>query len=172
MKLDLNAGPLSGATRPVQEFWTARDARERRLLTIGGLAVLLALVYMILLAPAINGRDQLRKALPGLHQQLSQVQAMANEVGKQPRSGERSTTPVTREALEGSLNAAGLRAQSISVSENIIRLQLNGVSFGSLTGWLEKERSLGITVLESSIVAQTQPGTVNATLTLRQQGRE
>lgn len=177
MKLDLNAGALSGFARPVQDFWSARDARERRLLGFGGLALLLALVYLLLLEPAMSGRDQLRKALPGLRQQLNQVQSMARELGSQPRQGTGKTggaapAPVTRESLEASLNAAGLRAQSINVSGEIIRLQMNGVSFGSLAGWLESERSSGITVLESSIVAQTQPGTVNATLTLRQQRRE
>jgi hypothetical protein len=47
-------------------FWLARTAQERRFLTIGGAVALAALLYLILVEPAVDGRAQLRRTLPQL----------------------------------------------------------------------------------------------------------
>ncbi|MDB5798664.1 MAG: type secretion system protein [Paucimonas sp.] len=165
---------LGGLTAPVRDFWSAREPRERKLLAWGLAALLLAALYLLLIDPALTGRAQLRKDLPALRQQVTQMQSMARELEKAPAAADAAqAAPATRESLEASLAPAGLKAQSITVTGEIIRIQMNGVSFAALVGWLEQAaKNSGITVVESSIVAQTQPDTVNATLTLRQQRRE
>lgn len=139
-------------------------------------AIVLALLYLLLIEPATSGREQLRNSLPALRQQVAQMQSMVRDIQAAP-AGTAANLPVaaqvTRESLEASLADAGLKAQNVSVSGEFIRLQLNGVSFSALVGWLDKVgKSMGMSVVEASIVAQTQPDSVNANLTLRQQRRE
>lgn len=174
---------VSGAMLPVRDYWSSRAPREQRILTWLGVLVLLALIYLLLLEPALSGREQLRKSLPGLRNQLSQVQGMARELSATKSAGGASSPaagtaaggatsaqPATRESVEASLSRAGLKAQSVTVAGETIRVQLNAVSFSALSGWLDQAaKGLGISVTEASIVAQTQADTVNATLTLRQQ---
>ena len=48
------------------EFWNARTQREKTILMWGGLVVAIAIVYLVLWAPAYEGRARLRSALPGM----------------------------------------------------------------------------------------------------------
>lgn len=63
-------------------LWLARTEQERRFLGVGGAVVLLALLYLILVDPAVEGRAQLRRTLPQLRQQAAELQAMAQEAGR------------------------------------------------------------------------------------------
>lgn len=174
MNIDMNAGRLGAVVQPIQDYWSGRNPRDRMLILFVLSAIGLALIYLLLLEPAISGRERLGKSLPALRQQVVQMQAMATELGTAPAApAAASAEPVTRESVEAALARAGLKAQSISVSGEFIRLQLNGISFAALVGWLDQAaRTSGILVVETSIVAQSQPDSVNATLTLRQQRRE
>ncbi|MDO8301225.1 type II secretion system protein GspM [Lacisediminimonas sp.] len=167
---------LGAAAQPLADYWSARNPRERKMIAAAAAAIVLALLYLLLIEPAISGREQLRKNLPALRQQVAQMQSMAREIQAAPPASAASAplaAPVTRESLEAGLAGAGLKAQTISVSGEFVRLQLNGVSFAALVGWLDQAgKSLGMSVVETSIVAQTQPDSVNANLTLRQQRRE
>lgn len=166
---------FGSALQPVRDYWSTRAPRERVMLSCLGIAVLLALIYLLLIEPALSGREQARKSLPALRTQLSQVQGMARELtaAKPAAEGGESAgaaQPPTRENVEASLNRAGLKAQSVTVSGEVIRVQLNAVSFSALSSWMEQvAKALGISVAEASIVAQSQADIVNATLTLRQQ---
>ena len=53
----------------VDAFWQARNAQERRTLSIGGAVLGAALFYALLIGPAMDGRSKLQKDLPQLHQQ-------------------------------------------------------------------------------------------------------
>lgn len=171
--MNLTMGPLGALARPLQDFWAGRNGRERMMITVALGFLLLALFYLLLVEPAVEGRDQMRKTLPNLRQQVAQMQAMARDVGSTPTTQAAPVEPVTRESMEASLARAGLKPQTVSVTGEIIRVQLNGASFASLSAWIEQAgKTMNISVTEASIVAQAQPDTVNATLTLRQQRRE
>lgn len=170
----LNASRISdrfaGVLQPARDYWNARAPRERSILAALGGVVLLALLYLLLIEPALSGRAQLQKTLPGLRGQVSQVQGMSRELSATKPSGDAAAQPATRENIEASLTRAGLKAQSVTVTGELIRVQMNAVSFAGVAAWLEQvAKSLGISVSEASIVAQAQADTVNATLTLRQQ---
>jgi general secretion pathway protein M len=164
---------LGAVAQALADNWSARNPRERGMIAAAAAAIVLALLYLLLIEPATSGREQLRKSLPALRQQAAHMQSMVREIQAAPATNLPAAAQVTRESLEAGLAGAGLKAQNISVSGEFVRLQLNGVSFSALVGWLDKAgKSMGMSVVETSIVAQTQPDSVNANLTLRQQRRE
>jgi general secretion pathway protein M len=150
-------------------WWLARTEQERKYLLGGGAAVLLALVYALFIGPALGGRAQLEKELPQLRQQDAQLRAMALEAGELAREPVAQVTPMTRDSLAASLAALSMTPQSLSMTGEFARLQLTGVSFANLVGWLDAQRRENrISVQDAAITAQTAAGQVDATLTLRQ----
>lgn len=169
------AGRAGGLKQSFSTFWSARNQRERRMLSLAAVVVLLGLVYALLIDPAMSGRTDLEKRLPVLRQQAAEVQALAKQAAAAPASAASTTPPaaMTRESLDASLSRKGLKAQNLSVTGELAKLQLSGVSFAALVDWLtELQGAPRISVLDANIEAQAQPDTVNATLTLRQQRGE
>lgn len=154
-------------------FWQARTEQERKLLTVGGAVVVLALFYSLLIDPALSGRDKLRKQLPQLRQQEAEMQAMAREASTLQSQSNIAPAPMTRDNLNTGLAARGLVPQSLNITGEYAKAQFNGVPFSGLVAWLDAVRvESRINVAEAAITAQETPGLVNATLTLRQGGAQ
>ncbi len=163
-------------TGPIQSFWSARNPRERRLLGIGGAAAVLGLVYLLLIDPALQGREQLHKSLPGLRQQVAELRVLAQEAESLPEQTDNEAADMpalTRASVEAALQSQGLTPENLSVGAGTVRVQLASVSFGGLVAWLDAMQStLGVAVSEANIVAQSQADSVNATLTLQKGNNE
>jgi general secretion pathway protein M len=150
-------------------WWIARTEQERRYLSVGALVVVLALVYAVLVAPALEGRAQLRRALPQLRQQAAQLKELAAEASQLAAQPVPQVVPMTREALVASLGTRGLTAASLSLTGEYAKLQFNGVSFANLVTWLDAQRRENrVAVQDAAFSALAQAGQVDATLTLRQ----
>jgi general secretion pathway protein M len=150
-------------------LWLARTEQERRFLTIGGAVVLLAFLYLVLVEPAVEGRAQLRRALPQLRQQAAELQAMAQEANNLAHTPAAQVTPLTRDTVSTSLSGRGLTPQSLSMTGEYIKLQLNNVSFANLATWLDEQRRANRVLVQDAVVtALPVAGQVDASLTLRQ----
>jgi len=131
--------------------------------------VLLALLYLILVDPAVEGRAQLNRSLPQLRQQAAELQAMAQEATALAQAPAVQVTPLTRETVSTSLSGRSLTPQSLSMTGEYIKLQLNNVSFANLASWLdEQRRSNRVLVQDAVVTALPAAGQVDASLTLRQ----
>ena len=149
--------------------WLARTEQERKALTIGAALAAVLLVYALFVAPALAGRARLEKALPELRQQDAQLRAMALEAGELARQPAVQVAPMTRESLSASLLAIGITPASLAMTGEFARVQLAGVAFANLVGWLDaKRREHRISVQDAAISAKEPAGRVDATLTLRQ----
>jgi len=153
----------------VLAYWIARTEQERKFLAIGGAVALVALVYLVLVAPALEGRAKLRAALPQLHQQDAQLKALAAEAAALAAQPAPQVAPMTREALTASLATRGLNAASLTLTGEYAKLQLNGVAFANLVAWLDAQRRENrVALQDGAFAALAQPGQVDATLTLHQ----
>lgn len=154
-------------------FWNERNKREQNMLAIAMAVIVLGLLYVLLIDPALSGRAGLQKQLPALRQQAAEAQSLSKQAASFGSKTTAPPAPVTRESIEASLIRKGLKPQSVTLTGDQARVQLNGVSFPDTIQWLdEMNKSARVSVVEASINAQEQAGMVNATLTLRQQGSE
>ena len=143
-------------------YWLARTEQERKFLAIGAAVVLVALVYALLLAPAIEGRDRLQRSLP-------QLQTMAAEAGALAANPAPPPAPMTREALTASLAQRSLVPGSLTLTGEYAKVQFNNVSFANLVAWLDAQRRENrIQVQDAAFTRLPAAGQVDATLTLRQ----
>jgi general secretion pathway protein M len=150
-------------------LWLARTEQERRFLAAGGAVVLAALLYLLFVDPALEGRAQLRRTLPQLNQQAAELKAMAAEAATLAQTTETQVAPLTREAISSSLSGRGLNPQSLSVEGEYIKVQLNNVAFANLAAWLDEQRHANrVLVQDATVTALPAAGQVDASLTLRQ----
>lgn len=163
-------GARFGALRErAQAYWLARTDQERKFLTVGGIVALVALVYGLLLAPAIEGRDSLRRSLPALRQQAAQLQTMAAEAQTLAANPAPQVPPMSPDALNTSMAQRGLKAGSVTMTGEYAKVQFNGVSFANLVSWLDAQRRENrVQVQDATFTALAAVGQVDATLTLRQ----
>ncbi|RJF99902.1 type II secretion system protein M [Noviherbaspirillum saxi] len=165
---------MSGFRQSFSGFWSARNKREQNMLTAAAIVIVLGLLYVLLIDPALSGRKDLEKSLPALRQQAAEVQALSKEAAA---AGTGTSTapvpPMTRESLEASLASKGLKPQTLTLTGELAKLQLNAASFSGMVDWLaDMQRTARVSVVDAIIEPQSQQDTVNATLTLRQQKPE
>ena len=67
---------LEQSRQSFSEFWMARNARERAMLAVAASVVTFSVAYILLIAPALAGRDQLNNNLPKLRQHVACMQAL------------------------------------------------------------------------------------------------
>lgn len=163
-------GLLNQSRQSFSEFWAARDARERAMLAVAALAVIIALAYALLIDPALTGRSRLNKNLPELRQQAAQLQALAKEAAALSGKSAAPLLAMSKENVEKALAQNGLKAQSVVLSGDYAKVQLSAASFAGTLNWLDVMQSTALlSVVDANIVALAQPDLVNATITLRQQ---
>lgn len=154
-------------------FWAARTQRERSVLGTGFMLLLAVLVWLVLIDPAMQGRQQLQKDLPVLREQLAQLQSMARDFAKAGNSAAASAatpTPLSRQMLESSLARKGLRPQSMEHNGELVRIKLSDASFAALVEWLaDIQTSTQLVVTDANVIATEKLDKVNASLNLYQQ---
>jgi general secretion pathway protein M len=152
------------------EFWGGRTQREKTILMWGGLVVGIAIVYLVLWAPAYEGRARLRDRLPAMQAQLAQMTAQANEA-RALSGGGQGVTPTggaLRDALTKSLADNNLAAAQVQVIGTAVQVQLKNASFPVWTVWLDDVRKqFKVQVIETHITAQQPDGQVDLTASLQ-----
>lgn len=152
-----------------QAFWQERTEQERRMLAIGGVVVGLGLFYGVLIDPALEGRAKLSKDLPLQRQQAAELQAMGRTAMELKARTPIQANPLSSDALNASLAANGLKAQSLSISGSLVRLELKGAPFAAVATWLDTvRRTDGLTAQDANVTATSTPGMVDAIFTLQQ----
>ena len=168
---------LEQSRQSFSEFWMSRNARERAMLAVAALVVTFSLAYILLIAPALAGRDQLNKNLPKLRQQVAWMQALSKEAttlsekaGLSARGNSTAPLAISREAIDAMLARNGLKAQNVMLTGDFAKIQLASVSFASTLHSLDDmQKNALLFVVDANIVALAQPDMVNATFTLHQQ---
>ncbi len=147
-------------------FWSERTPRERMILLVGGGLLLAAVLWLLLIEPALDGRARWQKDLPALRADYAQMQALAQQASSAPPP---SAAPrADRAAVDKSLNDAGLKPQSLNVGDELVRAVFTDVSFSALSEWLQRaQRESRLVVSEASVTARDRVDRVDASVSLR-----
>jgi general secretion pathway protein M len=151
------------------EFWSARDVREQKMLALAFVVMALGLMYAVLIVPAVDGRELLRKKLPALREQVVQMQALSQEVAGYAEQTPPVLEQLSKNNVEFALERNGLKAQSVTITGDFVQVQLTDALFSSAIHWLnEMRKTAHISVSEATITVLAQPDKVDAKLTLQQ----
>jgi general secretion pathway protein M len=168
------AASMNRTAQTFSQFWNARNPRERSMLAAAVAVIILGLFYVLLIDPALSGRERLSASLPAMRQQAAQLQALSREAASLPAAADAApSTPMTKESIDAALTRKGMKAQNVGLTGDVARIQLSSVSFAGLLDWIDDmQKSAGALVVDANIVALAQPDMVNATVTLRQRKTE
>lgn len=151
-------------------FWQQREQREQKILIAGAVAIVLALLYSLALNPAMSGIAKLQKSIPLLRQQVAEITLLGTQQAKLSTVLSENVPQVNKESLEAALSRRGIKAQTLSVSDDIVRIQIPSLAYNNLMEWLvEMQKAYRLTVEEARLLALPENGQVSATLTLKQQ---
>lgn len=128
--------------RETQQSWSRLAPREQRLLSLCGVIVLLAIIWLVLLEPAWNTVRRLNTAMPQLHAQAAQLDAILSEARElQGQAGQQQLTAQNMpEEITASLQRAGLADFSSLAPEPIDgpwRIDFEAAPVAATFSWLQ-----------------------------------
>lgn len=151
-------------------FWEPRTAREKLLLTWGGVAIGVVVAYSVLWAPAQQGSAHLRETLPAMQRQIAQMTAQADQARAlaPAAQGVSPTGGALRDALSASLTQAGIATTQVRLTGESIEIEAKNASFPAWTMWLnDVRRQFKVHVIELHATALKVDGQVDLTATLQ-----
>lgn len=158
------------------QYWRGLAARERRMVTLAGAVLALAVVYLGLFEPAWQGRQKLRTELPALRAQLAQVAALADEArqlgGLAPVAG---SVDALKRSIEQSVRQAGMASNldAFEVSDGLFDLRFKSVAHAAWLEWLDTTvRETRLRVATVSVTREASPGVVSVRLVFEAPTRE
>lgn len=119
--------------------WQALPERERLGLTLAGIAVGIALAWMIGVAPALRTLRETPAQIDALDLQLQSMQRMAAEA-KELRGTAPVPATLAADALKSATDRLGDRGR-LTLMGDRATLTLTGVTSEALRGWLVEARS-------------------------------
>lgn len=170
--------PLAPAADRARQRYQALAPRERRLVNGAGLLLGLALVFTLLVEPALGTVRKLREELPRLHGQAALVADLATQATALRRQAAAPATALpTATDLGASLERAGLPADHWKLEPagqgDSVTLAVSELPASALLRWLELSASdWGLAVREIALTRATNangrplPGLVNGRVTL------
>ncbi len=157
----------------MKAWFNGLTQREQLSLLVLGLALALYLLYMMLVAPLGNARDDMARQNRGVAESLQRVDAMVSQILALRESGGSAagkrnlTTLVNRSTAALGLQVARLQPNS----RGEIQVRFEGASFDDLLSWLHQmEMRESLLVRELSVTQGGSAGRVNATIRLAQAG--
>ncbi|MET0508119.1 MAG: type II secretion system protein GspM [Burkholderiaceae bacterium] len=122
-------------------WWRTLSARDRRILLMAIVFLVLVSGWLLAFEPAWNGRITLAKELPALRGELAQMEQLALEsraVGRQAQQPIESTAQL-RQRIEQSLKQAELDAAvaQLEASGDLIEARFRQASFERWLYWLD-----------------------------------
>jgi len=155
----------------LRRLWSEREPRERSLLAGAALLVGLALLYLVLVEPAVSSIARLQRSLPLARAQAAELEALLGEVRalKARPAVATGSGKDALPALEQSLAAAGLKAaRVVPLANGAFQLTFSNVSYASWSVWLAAaERELGMHAIAVTVRATSAAGNADVELALR-----
>ncbi len=159
----------------MRAWWAALANRERLLVVVAGVTVLIALLYLLVWEPFAKGRSDLASRVQAHQKDLAWMEQAAAELARL-RAATRTHTVQGRQRsllaiIDSSAKQAGLRKviqRMEPVGQDGVKLWLENADFDRLIGWLGAlRRRFGIRVSRASFDRQDTPGRVDARLSLQ-----
>src|SRR5688572_16587210 len=130
---------LVDARQQAGRFWQARAPRERQLIVVMAVSVVVLLTWLVLIQPALRILREAPLELDRLDQQMQQMQLAASEM-----QGLRAASPVPTEQASTALRAATAQLGStakLAIQGDRAVLTFTGIQGDAIRAWLGEARS-------------------------------
>lgn len=151
-------------------WWDGLSTRDQLALGIGGICLLLYILFMGVLKPLADMRDDQIRFNEVRIGELAKVRELV-EIYKNRNTQQTGNQRSIIEVTESSLRRHGLRLSNMQpTGRSDVRIRLDSVPFDNLLAWLyEMEIDEGMQVRDLTVAAGSNPGMVAVTLRLHQE---
>lgn len=172
-KIDDALATLSTRAAPLLERYRELQPRERLIVAVGGVVVLLTLIYLLLWEPFAKAHERQAAALADERALAERLETIATTVQKAQASGvgaiqgrEQSLlTLVDQQGRSPELGKAPARLQP--EGENEVKVWFEDVPFDALVRWMATlESRFGVQITGAEFERRAGDGLVNARLTV------
>lgn len=154
----------------------AMEPRERMMLIVGIIAVVITVLYLAVIEPLANYRAQLESGVQARRELVSWMRGASSAI--RARGPAAAPAPASDGSLlamaDSSARAAGMSGALRRIQQDgsdAVRMRFEGASFDTMIGWLDGlEKRHGIAVREMTVDRAEGAGLVNASLTLERKG--
>ena len=159
-----------------REWWQGRDTRERALISLGGAALAVAVLWAYVWAPLEADRVRLARALPTLRAQAEQIGQQAADVERlraaaRSRGGAAPSQPAIEQTLKGAGLGAGVTGVAM-LGGGRVQVNLGVVPFDALVRAIAQlAESHGLAVEAIVLKAAGEPGKVRVEMLVLQGAR-
>jgi type II secretory pathway component PulM len=148
--------------------WDRASRRERRIATVGGIVVAIALAWGLVWQPLRADIERTRADRVRMGTMLAQTRTLFDQGTALSRTSPKPNSVDSREAVARAFAERGIRipAASIDLRDNRARVVLPDVRFDTLVAAVAAlSRDDGLRPVEGTLTARVEPGTVRAELT-------
>jgi general secretion pathway protein M len=157
------------------EKWTLMSKRERVMVTLAFVVVLVGLIIGLGIDPALRGIKRTEKELPELRRDVATVRAYTEEARQlsNTRNAVATASANVRDDLAKSLTRAGLSdTVKLSGAGSSLSLQVQAAPFAALLDWLNAvPRELPVKVSQLKLNRTAVAGTVSGDLVIETSAR-
>lgn len=157
------------AALPFGRWWATKTRRERQIVGGLGTVVVIASAWFLVWQPMQQDIVRLRGEAPTVRAELSDAQRMAAEIAGLSRTGSAARPPAAPAVVAQILAERGLGPSAVQITwdEGRARLTANEVRFDTLLAALDAvQRDAGLRVIDATLTARVDPGTVRAEIVL------
>jgi general secretion pathway protein M len=153
----------------VRGFWAERNARERLILSVGSLVLLVLVLYAWVYQPIEQSRAKLAQRLPRLRAELRLMRVQVAEIERLRAHPGESASGTLEQRIKSSAATFGLAegfTQFTSLDNNRVQLSTQPLPPGTWIDWLSDLGRRGVTVARCRITEGDEPGLAKLELTL------
>ncbi|WP_137937203.1 type II secretion system protein GspM [Chitinivorax sp. B] len=146
----------------IQLFWQQREPRERMILMVGGIVLVIALLIALVWDPILAERKRMSRMVPRMQQDLVELKSVVESVKGAPSKV--SQQPV-QTAVDTALRAAGMTDIQVTGNASQANVVIKQTTFEAMTtalGRLYSEQGIEVTTLQ--VDALQEPGQIKAQL--------
>jgi general secretion pathway protein M len=157
------------AVPALSRWWAQKTRRERAIIAVLALVVAIAILWLAVWRPMRQDSAMLRAAAPVARSELAEGERMAGEIAGLERAAPTPPPPEAQAALERIMNErlAQGGAAHVEWRDGRAHVALDAVRFDALVTALDAlQREAQLRVVEATLTARVEPGTVRAELTV------
>ena len=151
--------------------WRILSRRDQTALVICALALVLAMIWWMMIAPMQSSIEQQRSSTQAAGESLGRVQAMASQLKTLRQSaGSRTSNMPISQAVNRTLQQRGLAMSNFQpIRDSEARLRLDNADYSKVIAWLvELEQSYSIYAAELTVSPTSVSGIVSVNVRLSQ----
>lgn len=128
---------MSGLVSSFSSWWTSLSGREQRLLSVGGLLLLIAAVFWGLIQPVADRADKAQTKINSEKQLLNWVSKKADEIIELRGSTGRSISErPMNQVVSGSVSRFKIELIRMQPRDDMLQVWIKPVAFNQFVSWL------------------------------------